>query len=555
MKIRFRLIAALLCFCMMLSMSSCMYMGRVFGVVGDMMLEIDQNGDDPDDGLGKSPLVYTLTEADLTHFTDLVNECRELVLAGTDTDAIEAAMIEMEDFYYHIVSQAQIAYLLYCKDMQDQQLTDDQLFASGMQSDAYGIYIEFCQAVDESNSPYREEFFSTWSEADLMSMRSYTDEVTALMQANDEISAEYHELDLESEDDLKKVAAFYLDFLENNQKQAKIMGSANYYEYANESMYLRDASKAEREAFRDYVAEYIVPLYVDLSADFEPLFSALSPGNQLKISNLLFKPYNQQSKDYVANYIATYPTDVQDSFNRMFDISSSLFTDGKNAYEGAYTTYLYDEGRPFCYFGPEYQGCFTIVHEMGHFYAGNFNALSDIQLDLAEVHSQANELLFLRYMKDNTPENVFRVLELYQVLTILGNIILGTIIDEFEEYVYTNYDSIKTKGTSLDQIMEDICENYGGKDTVYENVGDMSLYWKYVVIDSPVYYISYALSATAALSLYDISTRDVDSARETFLSLAEDLDIDLSFREMLEVAGLPDPYAESTMIAIRDCFS
>ncbi len=552
MKIRFRLIAALLCICMLLSMSSCVYMGRIFGVMGDMMQEIESG---KDSGLGKSPLVYTLTEDDLEYFTDLVDECRELVMKGTNKRAIEAKLYEMENFYYHIVSQAQIAYLLYCQDMQDQQLIDDQLFASGMQSDAYQIYIEFCQEVDQSKSPYRDDFFSMWTEADMATMRSYTDEVTALVQANDEISAKYHELDLESEDDLEKVVEFYLEFVENNQKQATIMGSANYYQYANESMYLRDATKAEREAFRDYVAEYIVPLYIELGAQFDPLYSALSKGNQIKIANLLFEPYDDQSKDYVGNYIATYPTDVQERFNRMFDISSSIFVNGKNAYAGAFTTFLYDEGRPFCYFGPDYQSCFTVVHELGHFYAGNFNALSNIQLDLAEVHSQANELLFLRYMKDNTPENIYRVLELYQVLTIFGNIILGTIIDEFEEYVYTNYDDIVTYDISLDWVMGNICKSYGGKDLIYENVGDMSMYWKYVVIDSPVYYISYALSATAALSLYDLSLSDVDAARETFLSLAENLDPTLSFREMLEIAGLPDPYDESTIDSICDCFS
>jgi oligoendopeptidase F len=329
----------------------------------------------------------------------------------------------------------------------------------------------------------------------------------------------------------------------------------SYYDYASEMLYVRDATAAEREAFRTYVANYILPLYLDLAQKFDTLYDSLSYADQMRVYNLLFEAYDDQSKDYVADYIASYPLKVRQNFESMFDSESSIWTDSSDAYEGAYTTYLYDEERPFCFFGPGYQTPFTVVHEMGHYYAGCFNSISDIPLDLAEVHSQANEYLFLRSLEDALSTTAYRSLMLYQLLDTAATIILSTVIDDFEEYVYDHYDQIVANGTSLDDIMEMICEDYGGLTMLTEQVADMNLYWKYVVLDSPVYYISYALSATTALSIFEISTDDEDAARTIYRELAEELDVTLAFREILEDAGLPDPYAQSTFEAIRNIIS
>jgi RNA-binding protein YhbY len=154
----------------------------------DMMEDFttgDPNGGDSAESL----LDYTLTDADHEKFTQLLAECETLVLDGTDIAAIETAIEKMEEQYYHIVTQAQIAYLLYCRDVLDDELSDDQLYASEMQSDTYGEYIEFAKKVDASDSPYRDTFFSDWSEADIAVMHSYTDEMTALTQANDALLA------------------------------------------------------------------------------------------------------------------------------------------------------------------------------------------------------------------------------------------------------------------------------------------------------------------------------------------------------------------------------
>ncbi len=559
MRMRMRFLALLLCFCLTFSTSSCILVGHVTNTMLEMAEDFTTGDGSNEQTKGpdelNEPLAYTLTDADHTEFSRLLAECEELVLQGTDVDAIEAALDAMEAQYYHIVTQAQIAYLLYSCDMLDEELSEAQLYASEMQSDAYGEYITFAQKVDESESPYREAFFSDWSEADIESMRTYTDEMTELSQENDALLVLYHELDLSDDEDLAEVETLYLDFIANNQAQADIMGYANYYEYASKSLYLRDASAAERAAFRTYVASYIIPLYNKLAAEFDALYESLSYFEQVRVYNFLFEPYNDQSTDYVFDYVASYPASVRVNMESLFDPSCSLFVDGENAYDGAYTTYLYDDERPFCYFGPGYQDSMTVAHEMGHYYAGCYNPVSDVPLDLAEVHSQANEYLFLRYLKDSLAQDIFRAIELYQVIDTCATIILATLIDDFEEYVYTHYVEILENNTPLDDVMELVCRDYGGFDMISEQVADMNLYWRYVVLDSPVYYISYALSATTALSIYEIAVEDQGAARTVYRALCEDLDVTLSFRETLDEVALPDPYAQSTFVAIRDCFS
>lgn len=555
MKLQTKLMALLLCLCLTFSMSSCMLFGQITNTMLDMMEDFTTGEQTEEPINGADLLDYTLTDADHTTFTQLLAECEALVLEGTDVDAIEDAIEAMEAQYYYIVAQSNIAYLLYCCDMRDEDLSDAQLYASQMQSDVYAEYMEFSKKVDASDSPYREAFFSDWSEADIVTMRAYTDEMTELTQANDALLVDYHELDMEDPDDYAQVEKFYLDFLENNHKQAQIMGYDSFYDYASEIMYQRDATAAEREAFRGYVATYILPLYTALAEEFNTLYEGLAYRDQLRVYNLLFESYDDLSKDYVAEYVESYPSQVERIFESMFDSENSIWVDDDDAYGGAYTTYLYDEERPICYFGPDYHGSFTVVHEMGHFYASCFNSISDVPLDLAEVHSQANEYLFLRSLEEQLSDDAYRTVELYQMLDTAASIILSTIIDHFEEYVYDHYEDIVANGSSLDDVMEMVCESYGGIEMLSTQVADMNLYWRYVVLDSPVYYISYALSATVALSVYEISVDDEDAARAIYRDLAEELDVTLAFREILEAAGLPDPYAQSTFVAIYDSFS
>ena len=85
-------------------------------------------------------------------------------------------------------------------------------------------------------------------------------------------------------------------------------------------------------------------------------------------------------------------------FKYLFEKNAAFFEDGSNAYAGAFVNYISYYEEPFAYFGPDYKGTYTIVHEMGHYasaYSYNFGGLN---YDLAETHSQANEWLFSYFL-------------------------------------------------------------------------------------------------------------------------------------------------------------
>ena len=72
----------------------------------------------------------------------------------------------------------------------------------------------------------------------------------------------------------------------------------------------------------------------------------------------------------------------------------------------------------------------------------------------------------------------------------------------------------------------------------------MQNYWKMVVVEQPVYYISYAVSSIAALNIFTMSLEDEDAAWDAYIKLAEQMDIDQGFLWNIEQAGLAGPFDE-----------
>lgn len=98
--------------------------------------------------------------------------------------------------------------------------------------------------------------------------------------------------------------------------------------------------------------------------------------------------------------------------------------------------------------------------------------------------------------------------------------------------------------------MNEICTRYGGKEFVEEYITDISSYWKFVVIESPVYYISYAVSAIASLTLYSMATEDYAKALSVYNELTAGELIQDAFLENLKKADLATPFEESVYVSI-----
>ena len=92
--------------------------------------------------------------------------------------------------------------------------------------------------------------------------------------------------------------------------------------------------------------------------------------------------------------------------------------------------------------------------------------------------------------------------------------------------------------------MTEVCEAYGGADWVTNNISDPYSYWRRVAISNPVYYISYAVSAAAAVEIFALAEEDTTKAYTAYTTLVEGVTEEDGFLLALGKAGLYTPFEE-----------
>ena len=134
-------------------------------------------------------------------------------------------------------------------------------------------------------------------------------------------------------------------------------------------------------------------------------------------------------------------------------------------------------------------------------------------------------------------------------------IIMATIVDEFEYIVY-NLESVEGyTSEDFDAIMTTVCEKYGGVNWVKQNMTDPMNYWRAVCIENPVYYISYSVSAIAAIEIGALVETDKEAAYEAYRILVEDTKVEDGFLNALQKAGLASPFDDSTFVDVEAILS
>lgn len=495
-----------------------------------------------------SELEYRLTQEDVDAFYEVLAQCEAAYLNADSTDEELTALEDrVNEAYYHIVSQAQLAYLHYCLDMQDSGRSADYLFAADAESDIYEAYMQMCRRMDEAETPWKDRFFEGWSEKDLAEMRGFSTELTELQKENDQLLVDYRSL---SDDAFYEGSAeYYVRLVQNHNRIAELMGYENYWTYAFAEIYHRDYGEAELEQMRSYVKRYLIPTCQDAKQAFVDRYAQLSEAEQALIADLLEREdYDSFSTDFLGGYLSTLGEDAGEKMKDMLNPENSFFTDSEAAHVGAFTIYLYEVNRPVCFFGPGYQGLDTVLHEMGHYYSYRVNGRRGLQMDLSEVQSQGNEWLFGAYLNGVLDSDVAKTVEAYRLYSALRTVIKSTMIDEFEQLCYES--SLLTVERA-NEIMDLLEVEYGGEAWLLECVEDMDLYWRLVTVDQPVYYVSYAVSMLAAIQIYCVAeNQSYETGMETYLALMKPETN--SLLKCLEKVGLKTPMDESLYLDLRE---
>lgn len=487
-------------------------------------------------------LTYHMDQSMVDRFQELLSQTQTLAIAGEDLEKTQEVSEKLEEAYMDLFDQYQTAYVMYCLDQSDKTAQERYLHCVEVVADAEAAYNASCKQIWLSETPLRDELFAEWSQEEINRMLSYNDEIAQLEKRNEEITVEYRGLTVKGDEWKQAMIGLYNEMVSNNNRIAELYGYANYYEYAYDVVYQRDYEPEQIQMLRQYAAAYLPEIYGEASAQYGKLYERLGKQDQNLISELQNQNYDSIRKNYVDLYIADMPESSKEIMRSMFTENRAVFTSYKNAYKGAFTTFIDDQ--PFCYFGPGYCDSETVIHEMGHYYGSDFAESWSQPVDLAETQSQGNEWLFLQFMKSQLPIEVYECMVEEKLSSDIAYILCFVMVDQFEEMVYTHEKAGNLTLEEYDGLMEQVAEDFGGIEYI-SDILNVQNYWKRVVLETPVYYISYAVSGLAAMNLFTVAQTDEAAARQMYLTLVEDPVEDGGFLANIQNAQIAGPFEET----------
>ena len=511
--------------------------------------------------LGRTDLVFDLTQAEIDRLLEQFDELDRLLEEGTDFEAFDELYDELsENGLDRLRTQTEIIYILWSCDLTDPLTEEAYLYVNGLYTDFGARLNRMSETI--WNSPFRDQFFDGWTEEEIEYALLYaagsTEEMTDLSTENAELLAAFRALDDEDGSFYPESARLFLEMAKNNNRIAELLGFENYMEYAYPEVYGRDYVPADAATLRTLFVENLMPLLIGLAerANAGTLsFASLAFADYLKFYNYLFGDVRNDYINVVGRYaeaVGEIAPDFLTAYRGFWDQKNYFYVKG-DAYDGAFTVYLPDFDTPVIYFGPNYHATDAFIHEFGHYYVAtkSEDGGDSTPYDLAETQSQGDEFLFAYWFENIEPlyPDIAHGVAEYKVFDILTSILNSSLVNDFETYVYTHLDELEPG--DLDGVLISLCDAYGGYDTVKAVLGyEPEMYWHYVVMEAPGYYVSYAASAVPTLALYAKALSDGFAAAVGAYESIVTADPDAGFLAALDEAGIGSPFDAETYAAI-----
>lgn len=435
------------------------------------------------------------------------------------------------------------------------------------------------------DSALREYFFYGYSQEEIEQMLADTawageQDVADLQSQAEELMGEIESMD----DSDSRLYGKYAELVKINNQLATYYGYDNYYEYASAVEYGRMYDYEETKKLYAFVKTYVVDLFNQVEDYLEDAQSLLQDSQVINAYNSLTDSdifRNDYAYRAVTQYLATmHNTDLD-----MYAYAKELFYQGNyftGVTEGAYTwENPTGSGLPVLYFCTDdyYSGAFTFVHEFGHYANAIYNSGYSVDFDLSETQSQGNEIIFLAFLKTKLANEgklagkssayakAYDLLVAQKLDDFLYSIIRSALVDEFEHAVYTG--SYQGTGLNLNRVTQsDYRRILTDLVNAYEFY-DVPGHYVYIAGTSPCYYISYAVSALPALTLYSIAEEQgMAAAMDSYFRLITFTDnrafvssdesgkyITASFEQVLAYAGLSSPFSQGLYEKLSSYFS
>ena len=401
-----------------------------------------------------------------------------------------------------------------------------------------GYAFHNCYKIEEYS-----ELFAPYIESDYLEY--YTDSYMSLNRLEgyakvdyavmDENLDKYYDIanDTKLNDEKKNLEAaeVYLDIL-------SIYDTETFYDTFN-----RDFSPEEAIKLRECIISELVPAAEKLGNAFYDLPDSDDVYDDPVLYDDMFEVILQCAKEI--------SPEITESAERIIEDELYFINEGDDCYNGSFTTDLPLDNSSvvYLYTADDYYDLVTAIHEFGHFHASFYDEtptyLMANNIDIAEIQSQGMEMIFMEHYDEIYGEQAdeMRLLKLYDML---DSVTSGFAVGEFEYTVLKNYDTMTPE--LVVECFDSIMDKYGY---------DIDFYYISHIFEQPGYYISYGVSALAALNIWDVSTSDYDNAVELYSNIAE-IPINSSesqFKSALKQCGFSDVLNEEYIKALADKLS
>ncbi|GHV35680.1 oligoendopeptidase F [Clostridia bacterium] len=356
---------------------------------------------------------------------------------------------------------------------------------------------------------------------------------------------------------------YYDQLVKNRTLQAKKLGFEDYIQLGYYQMQRNSYDRKEVAAFRDLVAEKIVPIASRLKAEQAARLGLKT----LKFydDDVLFPDGNANPKGTPEEIFAAgkqmyaeLSPETEEFFNFMLERDLFDVLSRKDKAGGGYCTGLADFKAPFIFanFNGTTHDIEVLTHEAGHAFAGYSSFRNpDVKLyelgsptyEACEVHSMSMEFFTWPWM-----ENFFSDAKKFRYGHLAGSLSFipyGCIVDEFQHIAYENPNLTPAERNRAYLELEKKYRPHIDFSGVPFFEEGRRWQIQHHIYERPFYYIDYCLAQTVALHFWSLAQNDRKAAWEkykTFVSFAGTK----TFTQLLSAAGLPSPFTAETFKSV-----
>lgn len=341
------------------------------------------------------------------------------------------------------------------------------------------------------------------------------------------------------------LGAIYVELVKLRQEQAKSYGYDSYTDYRYDYVYQRDYTKEDAAALCEQVKDDMV--YTNLL-----MWYGYDYDSGEKLNEIIAEMPISEQMEKMRSYLPQVDESLVESFDYMETYGLYDLERSDKKMSAGFTTFLSADKEPFLFNQPDgsFYDMMSLVHEFGHFNAFCENvekASTESNLDLAEIHSQGLEFLYTHFYSDMLGRDMAETASYYTMLQKLNAVVSGCMYDEFQREVYA-MENPTLEG--INALFGRVAYDYGmGGRTADEPCYD----WVDVShnFESPLYYISYAVSVLPAFEIWEESLMNFNNAVDLYMDVVRAGEGD-DYKEVLEQCDLHSPFEKGYISTLAD---